>query len=1265
MRQILYPFAADSAERDSLPYSRPLPGQVAYNTGYTVDYQLQLSIDPNAKAIERKLMNGLFYDITENIRDYQRQGIPDWFQPTGKNPGQWPPYPRNAIVRRNGVNYISLADENSDPPGPGNPYWEKIELSSYILGQIPMRYGGSNSPSGDFNTRTSSETIAFSGSMNGWANRPSDYEGLFECFRIPANQQVIQRYTDVKGGSYWRSLSNAGWTSWYRSVSTMETNPYLKWNTRNDLAWDWEFDRGWDDYSGSAYINMNKNSDTNGLNTHVTATATDLGGAAATESYRGHWATVLMPAAYVNASPIYVPYIIETNAQWDGEVYLQTLGFDANGVNVETTAFAWTRDEKNWNLAPLVTTTEKGTFRGIARSTPFTNPAVTRFQIRFVFIKPTNGVINGNFSIRIGANQEYAYKAAARALIERLKTSGDTMTGLLRLDPMTSQEQILSRVQGHGWDQWRTGHGVLHLDSAAESTAYEALAWRHGATKKISIDGHWGGNNECIAFHMAGNSGGGLSHVFGNDYYRLNNRENTYYAQFQSDGNIIAGGFINGSLISDLNSIRGNWVKADGTVPMSDRLLVDANGSSRTMGLIVDKSFGGGYAEWSLLGGGMAINGSDLGSQAVTVSRVKGAPGTMSMLAHMPGGSPIWTFHATGHAGGSVGFTHRLRAGAIDVYHPTQDSYSILSHDGNVSGSIFYNGNLLNDLNQIRSGWIKADGTVPMSGILTSENSQCSLSAANIPDSSHSDWRTAPNAVHVRSGSGQNKIGIAWGSGGPLEPKYAAISAWDSGGGMISLHLSGVSSTTAYEFKPGHFAFRSSDAAGGAICSIQSDGNIVANGFVNGSLISDLNAIRSGWLSRSGGEMIGQITLANPSSPEQILSKVVGHGWDQWRTGKGVIHLDAAAPGKAYEALAWRNGSTKKIAIDGHWEGDNEYIAFHMDGQSSGLSHVFSNGRTTVYEKGGPNISIHSWDGNITGTIFPTGSLSGDLNEIRTNWLRRSGGNMSGRIALDFNPYDSTGQIQTASLAGYQGSNWRTAKGMNHIVNSGASNNFELASWSDGLKKKVSVDAWWDSTGERLTFRMDGQTSPDGVSHAFDNGSIQVFSKGGGTPAIMYYDGNISGTAWAESRTPSAGSPSDINQVMFRDRGTMLAAAQANGLPTGEVEWTVAQLMKLPSGMYQIAWDPNIGSVEKNSAIWLGMSANSVTNGTYPYGLVEIKHGSAFTVIMYYPHSAGGSSSTQVSVLYNCVYWGDTAAKITATGTWRRMYNSSNMQFTY
>lgn len=104
------PFAA-TGDRTVTPNAVQPDGSMSYSEGYGFDYE-RANTDPAYKPVPRDGMNGLFYDVTEALGIIQKQGFADWTTDAQ-------PYPVNATVRHNDVNWYSTIATNNDEPGVG------------------------------------------------------------------------------------------------------------------------------------------------------------------------------------------------------------------------------------------------------------------------------------------------------------------------------------------------------------------------------------------------------------------------------------------------------------------------------------------------------------------------------------------------------------------------------------------------------------------------------------------------------------------------------------------------------------------------------------------------------------------------------------------------------------------------------------------------------------------------------------------------------------------------------------------------------------------------------------------------------------------------------------------------------------------------------------------------------------------------------------------------------------------------------------------
>lgn len=137
---ILRPFANAGTRR--VPAQTDENFNVNFEQGYTPQYEIDLnSGDPNAKAVERPIMNYLFYLATSNIQSWQKNAFPE-FYPT--MPGG---YGKNTHVYYEGKVFRSLIFGNTKVPGTDKTAWEEQITQAEILAAAPMPYGGSAGPS--------------------------------------------------------------------------------------------------------------------------------------------------------------------------------------------------------------------------------------------------------------------------------------------------------------------------------------------------------------------------------------------------------------------------------------------------------------------------------------------------------------------------------------------------------------------------------------------------------------------------------------------------------------------------------------------------------------------------------------------------------------------------------------------------------------------------------------------------------------------------------------------------------------------------------------------------------------------------------------------------------------------------------------------------------------------------------------------------------------------------------------------------------------
>lgn len=111
-RDFKVPFAA-SGDTSSIPTEAQSDGSVSFTQGFTFDYERKTDgTDPQGKVFPRTPFNGLMNEITASIGEIQQNGHPSWSAGMA-------PYPINARVRYNDINWISTVSNNSSTPGSG------------------------------------------------------------------------------------------------------------------------------------------------------------------------------------------------------------------------------------------------------------------------------------------------------------------------------------------------------------------------------------------------------------------------------------------------------------------------------------------------------------------------------------------------------------------------------------------------------------------------------------------------------------------------------------------------------------------------------------------------------------------------------------------------------------------------------------------------------------------------------------------------------------------------------------------------------------------------------------------------------------------------------------------------------------------------------------------------------------------------------------------------------------------------------------------
>ncbi len=142
----VYPFAVQGSNTSPVPTQYQNNNQISYQDGWTPAYELDLSVpDSGAIPVSRTQTNQLFFDVTNNIQQYQQQGVPYWYANNGlPSPDTasilYPLYSR--VVYTDGNVYESQITNNTNTPGTDGT-WLNISSATVVPGTVIMFAGSS------------------------------------------------------------------------------------------------------------------------------------------------------------------------------------------------------------------------------------------------------------------------------------------------------------------------------------------------------------------------------------------------------------------------------------------------------------------------------------------------------------------------------------------------------------------------------------------------------------------------------------------------------------------------------------------------------------------------------------------------------------------------------------------------------------------------------------------------------------------------------------------------------------------------------------------------------------------------------------------------------------------------------------------------------------------------------------------------------------------------------------------------------------------
>lgn len=117
---IKVPFAS-SGDKSPIPDATQPNGSISMQSGWGVDYEKEVGVDPAAKTVNRQDMNQAFFLVSALLNRWQTESFPEWVD-SAANAGSPLAYPIGTVVRYpNGSDFVlrvSLVNNNIATPSP-------------------------------------------------------------------------------------------------------------------------------------------------------------------------------------------------------------------------------------------------------------------------------------------------------------------------------------------------------------------------------------------------------------------------------------------------------------------------------------------------------------------------------------------------------------------------------------------------------------------------------------------------------------------------------------------------------------------------------------------------------------------------------------------------------------------------------------------------------------------------------------------------------------------------------------------------------------------------------------------------------------------------------------------------------------------------------------------------------------------------------------------------------------------------------------------
>lgn len=178
---IRFPWAI-TGDRAAIPEPTEGSGAVSWAQGFGPDYEITPG-DPGWRPVPRPETNQYLYDLSDNLRQYQLFGVPEWYD-ASNNGGVAISYAVNAIVRHNDLVYRSIVASNTVEPGTDAAKW----VVDGVAGQATTAVSGL--------TRYATTVEAAARTINNAAVTPL---GLGALFDLLLNQPIFPEVNTTDG----------------------------------------------------------------------------------------------------------------------------------------------------------------------------------------------------------------------------------------------------------------------------------------------------------------------------------------------------------------------------------------------------------------------------------------------------------------------------------------------------------------------------------------------------------------------------------------------------------------------------------------------------------------------------------------------------------------------------------------------------------------------------------------------------------------------------------------------------------------------------------------------------------------------------------------------------------------------------------------------------------------------------------------------------------------------------------------------------------